>query len=168
MKGMTLSQIAQKQSKGNHRLVPGIGGRGEARNHIHGRPRTNVDVAAMKEIPQLPERPSSASATAAPHVQFPWRLRVLDPAFGRMGCARSKLMTLEYAVRAADLRSASTFGLYDRGLLRPGMNRRNHHLRPDTVKPLPEFVVPRLPGRRLALQGAGRRASTRPSSTARC
>ena len=50
-------------------------------------------------------------------------------------------MTLEQAVRRLTFDSASTFGLYDRGLLRPGMVADIVIFDPDTVKPLPLEVV---------------------------
>jgi N-acyl-D-aspartate/D-glutamate deacylase len=50
-------------------------------------------------------------------------------------------MTLEHAVRRLTFESASTFGLYDRGLLRPGMVADVVIFDPDTVKPLPLEVV---------------------------
>ena len=50
-------------------------------------------------------------------------------------------MTLEQAVRRLTFDSASIFGLYDRGLLRPGMVADIVIFDPDTVKPLPLEVV---------------------------
>ena len=50
-------------------------------------------------------------------------------------------MTLEQAVRRLTFDSASTFGLYDRGLLRPGMAADIVIFDPDTVKCGPEMVV---------------------------
>jgi N-acyl-D-amino-acid deacylase len=50
-------------------------------------------------------------------------------------------MSLEQAVRRLTFDSASTFGLYDRGLLRPGMAADITIFDPDTVKPLPEHIV---------------------------
>ena len=79
-----------------------------------------------------------------------------------------QIMTLENAVRRLTFDSASTFGLYDRGLLRPGMTADIAVFDPDTVKPAAGMRRPRLPGRRLALQGAGAGHLSRPSSTARC
>ncbi len=53
-----------------------------------------------------------------------------------------QVMSLGAGGAAADLRqSASTFGLYDRGLLRPGMVADIVIFDPDTVKPLPLEVV---------------------------
>ena len=50
-------------------------------------------------------------------------------------------MTLEQAVRRLTFDSASTFGLYDRGLLRPGLVADIVIFDPDTVRPLPLEVV---------------------------
>jgi len=50
-------------------------------------------------------------------------------------------MSLEEAVRRLTFESASTFGLYDRGLLRPGMVADIVIFDPDTVRPLPLEVV---------------------------
>ena len=50
-------------------------------------------------------------------------------------------MSLEHAVRRLTFESASTFGIYDRGLLRPGMAADITIFDADTVKPLPQDVV---------------------------
>jgi len=50
-------------------------------------------------------------------------------------------MSLEKAVRRLTFESASTFGLYDRGLLHPGMAADITVFDPDTVRTLPEDVV---------------------------
>ena len=50
-------------------------------------------------------------------------------------------MSLETAVRRLTFESASIFGLYDRGLLRPGMVADIVIFDPDTVKPLPLEVM---------------------------
>ena len=50
-------------------------------------------------------------------------------------------MSLEQAVRRLTFESASTFGIYDRGLLRPGMAADMTIFDADTVQPLPEDVV---------------------------
>ena len=67
------------------------------------------------------------------------------------------VMSLEHAVRRLTFDSASALGLYDRGLLRPGMMADIVVFDPDTVRPLPESDRPRLPGGRLAGEGAGGR-----------
>ena len=50
-------------------------------------------------------------------------------------------MSLETAVRRLTFESASIFGLYDRGLLRPGKVADIVIFDPDTVKPLPLEVL---------------------------
>ena len=52
-----------------------------------------------------------------------------------------KVMSLETAVRRLTFESASIFGLNDRGLLQPGKVADLVIFDPDTVKPLPEFIV---------------------------
>ncbi len=52
-----------------------------------------------------------------------------------------QIMTLEKAVRRLTFESASTFGIYDRGLLRPGMAADITIFDPETVGPLPEEVT---------------------------
>ncbi len=50
-------------------------------------------------------------------------------------------MSLEKAVRRLTFESASTFGIHDRGLLRPGMAADITIFDPETVQPLPEETV---------------------------
>ena len=52
-----------------------------------------------------------------------------------------QVLTLEHAVRRLTFDSASALGLYDRGLLRPGMAADIVIFDPETVRPLPESVV---------------------------
>jgi N-acyl-D-aspartate/D-glutamate deacylase len=52
-----------------------------------------------------------------------------------------QIMSLETAVRRLTFESASIFGLYDRGLLRPGMVADVVIFDADTVKPLPLETV---------------------------
>jgi len=52
-----------------------------------------------------------------------------------------KIMSLEQAVRRLTFESASTFGLYDRGMLRPGLVADIVIFDPATVKPLPLEVL---------------------------
>ena len=54
-------------------------------------------------------------------------------------------MSLEKAVRRLTFESASTFGLFDRGLLRPGMAADITVFDPETVAPLREDTVQDFP-----------------------
>ena len=51
------------------------------------------------------------------------------------------IMSLEHAIKRLTFESASTFGIYDRGLLRPGMAADITVFDPETVGPLPEDTV---------------------------
>ncbi len=51
------------------------------------------------------------------------------------------IMSLEHAVRRLTFENASVFGIYDRGLLRPGLAADIAIFDPETVNPLPEDVV---------------------------
>ena len=66
-------------------------------------------------------------------------------------------MSLELAVRRLTFDSAATFGLYDRGLLRPGMAADIVIFDPDTVRPLPTDIVRDFPagGWRVRERAAG-------------
>jgi N-acyl-D-aspartate/D-glutamate deacylase len=52
------------------------------------------------------------------------------------------VMTIEQAVRRLTFDSASALGLYDRGLLRPGMAADIVIFDPDTVRPMPVHDFP--------------------------
>ncbi|HEX3864177.1 MAG TPA: amidohydrolase family protein [Stellaceae bacterium] len=99
----------------------------------------NVEEEAMRAILTYPNALIGLSDGGA-HVQFHggygFSTRLLSE-----WVREKKAMTLEAAVRRLTFDSASTFGLYDRGLLRPGMKADITVFDPTTVKPLPEFVV---------------------------
>ena len=99
----------------------------------------NVDPEAMKQILTHPNAIVGLSDGGA-HVQF----------HGGYGyCTRllaewvreKQIMSLELAVRRLTFDSASALGLFDRGLLRPGMAADIVIFNPDTVAPLPESIV---------------------------
>ena len=104
---------------------------------LHG--ENNVDDKAVAQILTYPNAVIGLSDGGA-HVQF-------QSGFGF--CTRllsewvreKQAMSLETAVRRLTFESASIFGLYDRGLLRPGMVADIVIFDPDTVKPLPLEVL---------------------------
>ena len=57
-----------------------------------------------------------------------------------------KVLSLEQAVRKLTFESASTFGIHDRGMLRPGLAADIVLFDPKTVKPADETVVHDFPG----------------------
>jgi len=104
---------------------------------LHG--ENNVDEAAVAKILNYPNAIIGLSDGGA-HVQFQsgfgFSTRLLSE-----WVRDKKIMSLETAVRRLTFESASTFGLYDRGLLRPGMVADITIFDPATVKPMPESVV---------------------------
>ena len=99
----------------------------------------NVDPEAMKQILTHPNAIVGLSDGGA-HVQFHG---------GYCYCTRllsewvreKQIMSLELAVRRLTFDSASALGLFDRGLLRPGMAADIVVFNPDTVAPGPESIV---------------------------
>ena len=115
----------------------------------------NVDDEAMAKILTYPNAIVGLSDGGA-HVQFHggygYSTRLLSE-----WVREKQVMTLEHAVRRLTFISASALGLYDRGLLRPGMAADIVIFDADTVPPPPGKHRARLPGGRLARQGAGGR-----------
>ena len=99
----------------------------------------NVDTTAMATILNYPKAIVGLSDGGA-HVQFHGGYGYSTRLLGHW-VRREHIMSLEQAVRRLTFESASTFGLYDRGLLRPGMAADITIFDPETVQPLPEDVV---------------------------
>jgi N-acyl-D-aspartate/D-glutamate deacylase len=136
--GKTVGQIAAAQKKG---IIDAFLDLAVEENldteWLHG--ENNVDEAAVAQILNYPNAIIGLSDGGA-HVQFQsgfgFSTRLLSE------WVRDKqIMSLETAVRRLTFESASTFGLFDRGLLRPGMVADIVIFDPDTVKPLPLEVV---------------------------
>ena len=136
--GKTLGQIAKAQSKGIIDAFLDLAVEENLESEwLHG--ENNVDEEAVAQILTYPNAIIGLSDGGA-HVQFQsgfgFSTRLLSE------WVRDKqVMTLEQAVRRLTFDSASTFGLYDRGLLRPGMVADIVIFDPDTVRPLPLEVV---------------------------
>jgi N-acyl-D-amino-acid deacylase len=100
---------------------------------------SNVDKEAMAKILNYPNAYIGLSDGGA-HVQFHggygYSTRLLGYWVRDQG-----IMPLEHAVRRLTFESASAFGIYDRGLLRPGLAADITIFDPDTVSPLPEDVA---------------------------
>ena len=135
---MTLGQIAKAQDKGIIDCFLDLA----IEEHLdtewlHG--ENNVDDAAVAKILTYPNAVIGLSDGGA-HVQFQsgfgFSTRLLSE-----WVREKQVMSLETAVRRLTFESASIFGLYDRGLLRPGMVADIVIFDPDTVKPLPLEVV---------------------------
>ena len=99
----------------------------------------NVDDEALTKILTHPNAVIGLGDGGA-HVQFHGGYGYITKLLGEW-VREKRVMTLEQAVRRLTFDSASTFGLYDRGLLRPGMAADIVIFDPDTVKCGPEMVV---------------------------
>jgi N-acyl-D-aspartate/D-glutamate deacylase len=138
LKGQSVHELAQAQGKGiidafldlavEENLETGF---------LYG--ENNVDKAAMTKILNYPNAIVGLSDGGA-HVQFHGGYGYSTRLLGHW-VRREQVMSLEHAVRRLTFESASTFGIYDRGLLRPGMAADITLFDPDTVQPLPEDVV---------------------------
>jgi N-acyl-D-aspartate/D-glutamate deacylase len=99
----------------------------------------NVDDEALTKILTHPNAVIGLGDGGA-HVQFHGGYGYLTKLLGEW--VREKhVMSLEQAVRRLTFDSATTFGLYDRGLIRPGMAADIVIFDPDTVNCGPEMVV---------------------------
>jgi len=138
LKGKTIGEIAREQGKGiidafldlvvEENLDTGL---------MQG--ENNVDNEAVSQILNFPSAIVGLSDGGA-HVQFHggygYSTRLLGYWVREQG-----IMSLEKAVRRLTFESASTFGIHDRGLLRPGMAADITIFDPETVQPLPEDTV---------------------------
>jgi N-acyl-D-amino-acid deacylase len=136
--GKTIGQIARMQGKGIiDAFLDLVVEEHLDTEFLHG--EINVDEAAMAQILTYPNALIGLSDGGA-HVQFQsgfgFSTRLLSEWVREKGA-----MSLEQAVRRLTFDSASIFGLYDRGLLRPGMAADITIFDPDTVRPLPLEVV---------------------------
>ncbi len=99
----------------------------------------NMDTEAVAQILGSPYAVVGLSDGGA-HVQF--HSNVSNPTRLLGYWVREKgIMPLELAVRRLTFDSATAFGIYDRGLLQPGMAADLVVFDPDTVRPVPEDVV---------------------------
>src|SRR6516225_6498873 len=136
--GKTVGEIAKMQGKGViDAFLDLVVEENLDTEFLHG--EINVDEAAMTQILTYPNAIIGLSDGGA-HVQFQsgfgFSTRLLSEWVREKG-----VMSLEQAVRRLTFDSASIFGLYDRGLLRPGMGADITIVDPDTVRPLPLEVV---------------------------
>ncbi|MGH7247833.1 MAG: amidohydrolase family protein, partial [Pseudomonadota bacterium] len=136
--GKTLGEIAKMQGKG---IIDSFLDLAVEENldseWLHG--ENNVDDAAVAKILTYPNAIIGLSDGGA-HVQFHGGYGYLTKLLGEW-VREKQVMTLEQAVRRLTFDSASTFGIYDRGLLRPGMGADVVIFDPATVKCGNEVVV---------------------------
>jgi len=99
----------------------------------------NIDDAALSKILTHPNAVIGLGDGGA-HVQFHGGYGYITKLLGEW-VREKQVMTLEQAVRRLTFDSASTFGIYDRGLLRPGLAADIVIFDPDTVNCGHEEVV---------------------------
>jgi N-acyl-D-aspartate/D-glutamate deacylase len=99
----------------------------------------NIDDEAVSKILTHPNAVIGLGDGGA-HVQFHGGYGYITKLLGEW-VREKQVMSLEQAVRRLTFDSASTFGLYDRGLLRPGLAADIAIFDPDTVKCGREEVV---------------------------
>ncbi|MBV8187485.1 MAG: amidohydrolase family protein [Alphaproteobacteria bacterium] len=138
MRGKTLAELAAKQGKGIIDAFLDLVVEEELRT-VFVQAENNIDLDAMREILNYPNALIGLSDGGA-HVQYHGGYGFSTRLLGEW-VREKQVMSLENAVRRLTFDSASTFGLYDRGLLRPGMVADITVFDPGTVKPLPEFIV---------------------------
>jgi N-acyl-D-aspartate/D-glutamate deacylase len=138
MRNKTIQEIARAQEKGiidafldlvvEEKLATVI-------RHATG----NSDKQAMTQILNYPGAIVGLSDGGA-HVQFHGGYGYSTNLLGYW-VREQQIMSLEKAVCRLTFESAATFGLYDRGLLHPGMAADITMFDPETVRALPEDVV---------------------------
>jgi len=142
LKGKSIGEIANEQGKGIIDAFLDLAVEEEL-NTVFIQGENNVDKDAVSQILNYPNAIVGLSDGGA-HVQFHggygYSTRLLGYWVREQG-----IMTLEQAVRRLTFESASAFGIYDRGLLRPGLAADITIFDPETVAPLPEDTVQDFP-----------------------
>jgi N-acyl-D-amino-acid deacylase len=138
MKGKTIREVAGEQKKGLIDAFLDLVVEEELETVIR-HATGNVDKEVMTQILNYPKAIVGLSDGGA-HVQFHGGYGYSTMLLGYW-VREQQVMSLEKAVRRLTAESASTFGIYDRGLLHPGMAADITIFDPDTVRTLPEDVV---------------------------
>jgi N-acyl-D-aspartate/D-glutamate deacylase len=136
--GRDIAAIAKEQSKDPLDAFLDLAVEEEL-NTVFSLGEINMDTEAVAQILGSPYAVVGLSDGGA-HVQFHSNVSNPTRLLGYW-VREKKIMSLEHAVRRLTFDSASAFGIYDRGLLQPGMVADLVVFDPDTVRPLPEDVV---------------------------
>jgi N-acyl-D-amino-acid deacylase len=138
LKGRSIAAIAQEQGKDPLDAFLDLAVEEEL-NTVFSLGEINMDTEAVAQILGSPYAVVGLSDGGA-HVQFHSNVSNPTRLLGYW-VREKKIMSLEHAVRRLTFDSASAFGIYDRGLLQPGMVADLVVFDPDTVRPMPEDVV---------------------------
>jgi N-acyl-D-aspartate/D-glutamate deacylase len=138
LKGRSIAEIAKAQGKDPLDAFLDLAVE-EDLNTVFTLGEINCDTDAVAQILSSPYAVVGLSDGGA-HVQF--HSNVSNPTRLLGVWVREKgIMSLELAVRRLTCDSASAFGIYDRGLLQPGMAADLVIFDPDTVRPGAEDIV---------------------------
>ena len=138
LRGRHIKEIAEKQGKHPVDAFLDLAVE-ESLETVFSLGEINMDTEAVAQILGSPYAVVGLSDGGA-HVQF--HSNVSNPTRLLGYWVREKgIMSLEHAVRRLTFDSATAFGIYDRGLLQPGMAADLVVFDPDTVSPVPEDVV---------------------------
>ena len=138
LKGKTISEVASEQGKGIIDAFLDLVVE-ENLDTVFLQGENNVDKAAVAKILNYSNAIVGLSDGGA-HVQFHSGYGYSTRLLGYW-VREQQTMSLEKAVRRLTFESASAFGIFDRGLLRPGLAADITIFDPETVRPLPDDVV---------------------------
>ena len=138
LKGKTISQLARDQGKGIIDAFLDLALE-ENLDTVFYRGEENMDPEAMKQILNYPRSIIGLSDGGA-HVQYHANYNYSTNLLGHW-VREERIMSLEEAVKRLTFESASAYGIYDRGMLRPGMAADMTIFDPETVGPLPDDIV---------------------------
>ncbi len=142
LKGKSVEELAQAWDKEPLDAFLDLAVKEEL-NTVFGFGQNNSDRNAVAEILSSPYTVIGLSDGGA-HVQFRCLVGYSTRLLGYWVRERG-IMSLEQAIRRLTFDSASAFGIYDRGLLQPGLAADFVIFNPDTVKPGTQDVVHDLP-----------------------
>ena len=142
LKGKTISQLANEQGKSViDAFLDLVVEENLETSFVQG--ENNVDKEAVTKILTYPNTVVGLSDGGA-HVQFHGGYDY-STLFLSCWVREQQIMPLEQAVRRLTFESATAFGIFDRGLLRPGMAADMTIFDPETVRSLPDDIVEDLP-----------------------
>jgi N-acyl-D-aspartate/D-glutamate deacylase len=138
LRGRSIAEIARAQGQGPVEAFLDLAVEEEL-DTVFSLGEINMDTEAVAQILGSPYAVVGLSDGGA-HVQFHSNVSNPTRLLGYW-VREKKIMSLELAVRRLTFDSATAFGIYDRGLLQPGMAADLVVFDPDTVRPVAEDVV---------------------------
>jgi N-acyl-D-aspartate/D-glutamate deacylase len=143
LEGKTVREVAEAQGKGIIDAFLDLAIE-EKLDTIFVRSASNTNKEIAATILNYPHAYIGLSDSGA-HVQFQSGYGYSSRLLGYW-VREEHIMSLERAINRLTFENASVFGIYDRGLLRPGMAGDIVIFNPDTIASLPEDVVRDYPG----------------------